>query len=124
MGKTFESITDMNIEAAQLQSTLRLSNALMAKSVACKTRYAALLHMAGRAYVIAIANYGRQDFNFLGDVGMQRLLFDPEDKKQVLKANGSAVPLGLFNSDAYAHISAVMFSCVATFGKIRALGKH
>lgn len=122
--KTFEGITDMNVDAAQLQSTLRLSNALMAKSVAYKTRYAALPHMAGRAYIIAIANYGRQDFNFLGDVGMQHLLFDPEDKKQVLKANGSPVPLGLFNSDTYAHISAVIFSSVATFGKTRALGKH
>jgi len=122
--KTFEGITDMNVEAAQLQSTIRLSNALMGKSDAHKKRYAALPHVAGRAYVVAIANYGRQDFNFLGDVAMQRLLFDPENKKQALKANGSAVPLGLFQSDDYAHISAVVFSSVATFGKARALGKH
>ncbi len=122
--KTFEGITDMNVEAAQLQSTIRLSNALMGKSDAYKKRYAALPHVAGRAYVVAIANYGRQDFNFLGDVAMQRLLFDPENKKQALKANGSAVPLGLFMSDDYAHISAVVFSSVATFGKTRALGKH
>src|SRR5258707_1270788 len=80
--------------------------------------------LSGCAYVVAIANYGRQDFSFLGDVAMQRLLFDPENKKQVLKANGSAVPLGLFNADGYAHISAVMFSSVATFGKTRALGRH
>jgi hypothetical protein len=122
--KTFEGITDKNIEAAQLQSTIRLSNALSAKSEAYKTRYASLSHVAGRAYVIAIANYGRQDFNLLGDVGMQRLLFDPEDKEQVLKLSGSAVPLGLFKNDKYSHISAVLFSSVATFGKARALGPH
>ncbi len=122
--KSFAGITDMNVEAAQLQSTIRLSNALMGKSEAFKKRYASLPHLAGRAYVVAIANYGRQDFNFLGDVAMQRLLFDPENKKQVLKANRSAVPLGLFNADGYAHISAVMFSSVATFGKTRALGRH
>jgi hypothetical protein len=114
----------MNIEAAQLQSTIRLSNALIGKSEAYKKRYAALPHMKDRAYVVAIANYGRQDFNFLGDVGMQRLLYDPENKKQVLKASGAPVSLGVFNSDSYAHISAVMFSCVATFGKTRALGRH
>jgi hypothetical protein len=79
--------------------------------------------MAGRAYVVAIANYGRQDFNLLGDAAMQRLLYDPLDEKQVFKANGAAVQIGLFNSDSYAHISAVMFSSVATFGKTRALGK-
>jgi hypothetical protein len=110
--KTFAGITDMNVEAAQLQSTIRLSNALMGKSEAHKKRYASLPHLAGRANVVAIANYGRQDFNFLGDVAMQRLLFDPENKKQVLKA------------DSYAHISAVMFSSVATFGKTRALARH
>jgi hypothetical protein len=114
----------MNVEAAQLQSTIRLSNALMGKSEACKRRYASLPHLAGRAYVVAIANYSRQDFNFLGDVAMQHLLFDPENKKEVLKANGSAVRLGLFKSNSYAHISAVIFSSVATFGKTRALGKH
>jgi hypothetical protein len=117
-------ITDMNIEAAQLQSTIRLSNALVGKSEAYKKRYAALPHMAGRSYVVAIANFGRQDFNFLGDVAMQRLLYDPANNKQVLKANGSPVALGLFDSDTFAHISAVMFSSVATFGKTRALGEH
>jgi hypothetical protein len=122
--KTFAGVADMNVEAAQLQSTIRLSNALMGKSAAYKKRYAALPHLEGRAYVVAIANYGRQDFNLLGDVAMQRLLYDPHAEKQVLKANGAAVPIGLFNSESYAHISAVMFSSVATFGKTRALGKH
>jgi len=122
--KTFEGITDMNVEAAQLQITIRLSNALVAKSEAYLQRYAALPHVAGRAYVVAIANYGRQDFNLLGDVAIQRLLYDPHDEKQVLKANGAPIPIGLFNSDQYAHISAVIFSGVATFGKTRTLGKH
>jgi len=122
--KTIKGVADMDIETAQRQSTIRLSNALMGKSEAYLRRYATLSHMAGRAYVVAIANYGRQDFNLLGDVAMQHLLYDPEDKQHLLKANGAAVPIGLFNSDAYAHISAVMFSSVATFGKTRALGKH
>ncbi len=122
--KTLAGVTDMNVEAAQLQSTIRLSNALMGKSDAFKKRYAALPFMAGRSYVVAIANYGRQDFNILGDAAMRRLLYDPEDRKQVLKANGSPVPLGLFNSGQFAHIGAVLFSSVATFGKTRALGKH
>src|SRR6266540_6139233 len=71
--KTFEGVVDMNIEAAQLQSIIRLSNALMGKSEAYTQRYAALPHVAGRAYIVAIANYGRQDFNLLGDVAMQHL---------------------------------------------------
>jgi hypothetical protein len=63
----------------------------MGKSEAYKTRYATLPHMAGRAYVVAIANYGRQDFNFLGDVAMQRLLYDPEDK-QAVEYNPAGLP--------------------------------
>jgi len=120
--KTLAGVVDMNIEAAQVQSTIRLSNTMLGKSEAYKKRYATLPHMTDRAYVIAIANYGRQDFNLLGDVAMQDLLYDASDKKEVHKSNGSPVPLGLFRSDAYSHISAVIFSCVATFGKARALG--
>jgi hypothetical protein len=122
--KTIEGIVDPDIETAQLQSIIRLSNGLIGKSEAYKQRYAALPHVVDRAYIVAIANYGRQDFNLLGDVAMQHLLYDPLDLKQITKANGANVPIGLFNSDQYAHISAVLFSSVATFGKTRAFGKH
>jgi hypothetical protein len=120
--KTLEGITDMDLEAAYAQSITRLSNAIAAKSEAYLKRYASLLHMKGRSYIVAVANYGTQDFNMIGDVPMQWLLYDHFGRKQVVKSNGSRIELGWFNSDRFAHISGVMYSSLATFGKARALG--
>jgi hypothetical protein len=39
----------------------------------------------------------------------------------VEKTNGASVPLGIFLDDQWAEISAVLFSCVATWGKVGAL---
>jgi hypothetical protein len=71
---------------------------------------------------VAISNFGTQDFYLQGDAPMQRLLFDIDKEKEIHKPNGAPIPLGLFRSDAYAHISAVLYSSLATFGKARALG--
>jgi hypothetical protein len=120
--KTLEGVVHDNLGPAYIQSIIRLSNALLGKSRAHKDNYTGLPHLAGRSYVVAIANYGTQDFYMLGDVAMQRLLYDTWNEKQVLKANGSPVAVGLFRSDAFAHISGVLYSSVATFGKARALG--
>jgi hypothetical protein len=103
-------------------SIIRLSNALLAKSDTFRRRYAVLPHMADRSYVVAISNYGTQDFYLQGDAPMQRLLFDIDKEKAIHKPNGAPVRLGLFKSDVHAHISAVLYSSLATFGKARALG--
>jgi hypothetical protein len=106
----------------QKASIIRLSNAVLAKSDTFKRRYAVLPHMAGRSYVVAISNYSTQDFYLQGDAPMQRLLFDIDKGKVIHKPNGAPIRLGLFKSDAHAHISAVLYSSLATFGKARALG--
>jgi hypothetical protein len=71
---------------------------------------------------MAERHYGTQDFYLQGDGPMQCLLFDIEKERVIHKANGAPISLGLFKSDAYAHISAVLYSSLATFGKARALG--
>lgn len=42
----------------------------------------------------------------------------------VEKDNGAEIPLGFFNDDQFSEISAVIFSCTATWGKIDALTKN
>ncbi|MBX9825359.1 MAG: hypothetical protein K2Y27_10225 [Xanthobacteraceae bacterium] len=120
--KTLEGIADMDLEAAYARSITRLANAITAKSEAFLQRYASLPHMKGRSYIVAVSNYGTQDFNMIGDMPMQWLLYDHFGRKEVVKPNGSRIELGWFNSDRFAHISGVMYSSVATFGKARALG--
>jgi hypothetical protein len=121
--KTIEGIVEKETGAAYAQSIIRLANALTNKSEAFLKRYAALPQMQGSSYVVAVSNYGTQDFNMIGDVPMQWLLYDHFDLGAVVKPNGSTIELGWFKNDRYAHISAVMYSALATFGKARALGK-
>ncbi|MDF2118720.1 hypothetical protein PY365_24420 [Roseiarcaceae bacterium H3SJ34-1] len=119
--KTFEGTTDTNLMETYRRSIIRLSNAFMSKSTAYLTKYGQRPYMKDRSYVIAIGNYSTQDFNLLGDVPMQWLLYDIFEHKAMKKDNGAEIRLGLFNSDACTHVSAVMFSGLATFGKARAL---
>jgi hypothetical protein len=121
--KTIEGIVDKDTGAAYAQSIIRLANALTNKSEAFLNRYATLPQMQGRSYVVAISNYGTQDFNMIGDVPMQWLLYDHFDLGSVVKPNGSMIELGWFKDDRYAHISGVMYSALGTFGKARALSK-
>jgi hypothetical protein len=120
--KRFEDVMKMDVFEAQAKSAIRASNAFRSKSDAYLSRYAALPHMVGRAYVIAISNFGTQDFNLLGDVPMQHVLYDNFELGYLRKGNGARVPLGLFKNADFAHVSAVLYSSVATFGKARALG--
>lgn len=119
--KRFEDVVDMGVFESQARSAIRASNAFCAKSAAYLQRYSKLPHMSGRSYVIAISNYGTPDSNLLGDVPMQHVLYDNLDLGHFRKANGATVPLGLFRNDKFAHVSAVLYSSVATFGKARAL---
>ncbi|MCG6203871.1 hypothetical protein LPW26_04410 [Rhodopseudomonas sp. HC1] len=119
--KRFEDIVDMDVFDAQAKAAIRASNAFWAKSNAYLERYSKLPHMAGRSYVIAISNYGTPDFNLLGDIPMQHVLYDNFDLGHLTKENGARVSLGLFKTGEFAHVSAVLYSSVATFGKARAL---
>lgn len=121
--KTLKGIVDKDVGEAYGKSIIRLANALTNKSEAFHKRYAALPHMQGKSYVVAVANYGSQDFNMIGDVPMQWLLYDHFDLSTVAKPNGSTIELGWFKDERYAHISAVMYSALGTFGKARALSK-
>jgi hypothetical protein len=120
--KMLATVTNEDLAARKKASIIRLSNAFLGKSAAFKDRYAALPHMKDRSYVVAISNYGTQDFYLQGDAPMQELLFDVEKKKVIHKDNGAPVRLGLFKSNAHAQISAILYSSLATFGKARALG--
>lgn len=84
--KTLAGIVHDNLGPAYIQSIIRLSNALLGKSKLYQERYAALPFMADRSYIVAISNYGTQDLYMLGDVAMQRLLYDHHEEKHVFKS--------------------------------------
>jgi hypothetical protein len=120
--RTMAVLEDKDMAARRRASIIRLSNALIGKSNALQQRYGALAHMAGRSYIVAISNFGTQDFYLQSDAPMQVLLFDIGKERVINKANGAPISLGLFRTPAFSHISGVLYSSLATFGKARALG--
>lgn len=82
-------------------------------------------------YVIALCGYERINYGNSYNYAMIALLYgehfnakkDKYDKKQTIIKPGTnaSIPLGLFLSGEYAHISAVIFSCTITIGKLTSL---
>jgi hypothetical protein len=121
-------------------TTVRLANSFTSKVDAYRTKYAALPHVKGRPFVICIAPFD-QPFTFdLAQQAMRRVLYrmdgpiftrDPKtgeaivlgvsQMESITKDNGVDVPLGMFCDASYPEVSAVVFSTLATSGKVRAL---
>jgi hypothetical protein len=122
--KTIRDLTQADaISARYIEAMVRLSNSLDAKVHRYRDRYAALPHMSDKAYVIAIHNFGTPDAHQLGDVAMQRLLYDVWEEGSFLKDGRVPLPTGLFLDDRLKEVSAVLYSSLATFGKARALSE-
>tara|TARA_R110002020_G_scaffold20374_57_gene69743 strand:- start:5280 stop:6254 length:975 start_codon:yes stop_codon:yes gene_type:complete len=120
--KTIDDLTNRGeIGQRYLESLVRLSNSIDSKVRRYRDRYARLPHIKGMAYVIAIHNFATPDAHQLGDVAMQRLLYDVWDEGAFLKGGRVPLPTGLFLDDRMSEVSGVLFSSIATYGKVRAL---
>lgn len=112
-----------HIEQRYTETLARLYNSVDAKRRLYERRYSGLSHVQGKSFVIALHNFGTPDSFQLGDVAMQRLLYDIEGRKTFPKNENVSLPLGIFNRPEFACVSAVIYSSVATYGKVRALGR-
>lgn len=122
------------------QAILRLSNALQSKYTKFRKQYDALPHVTGRPFVIALAPFDRPNFGLQCQRAIEALLYSyyvdeeewigagvsdtPAPKAELVtvrKHETAEVPHGLFLTDSMPEVSAVIFSSVATWGKVRAL---
>ncbi|WP_421185723.1 hypothetical protein [Aeromonas enteropelogenes] len=122
------------------QSTLRICNSLSSKISKYRKSYFKLEHVKNKPYVIALASFDRPHAHMAANraimtalfgvyfdeaatiaLGSDELLQMPVDA--VVKNEKANVPVGYFNNDEYSDVSAVIYSSVATWGKIRALTK-
>jgi hypothetical protein len=100
-------------------------------------------HVYDRPFVIAIAAFDRPFAHFAASRPIMAALYgihydeqaaialgpDATEIPQIpvdaaIKSNGADVPMGLFLDDSNSEISAVIYSCLATWGKIRALADN
>lgn len=134
-----EEIEEWTREKIINNATLRLANAFMSKSSKYTSSYNKLNHVQDKPYVIAIAPFDSPYFFMQSHHPIQRVLYGfdryiaidwDEQNREILdevlieeieKTSGAKVPLGYFTTPKYSHVSAVIFSNVATFSKVRML---
>jgi hypothetical protein len=126
------------------EAIIRLSNALLSKLKKHRASYASMGHVKGKPFVVAVAPFEQPDFQHQYDRPMRALLYDeyvdetayfknpdafpngPPSVKlaSIEKGNGATIDLGIFNNDSWREVSAVVFSCVATWGKTVAMSNR
>lgn len=120
---------------------IRLANAFMGKSTKYLDKYVNHDHVKGHPFVLAVAPFEQPGFHLQAYRPIEALLFDhyvdeseylanPErfpngpvarSLGSVEKDNGAEIELGFFQSPRFSHISAVIFSHLATWGKVDAM---
>lgn len=124
------------------RASIRIMNSLSAKLKKYQKSYSVLPHVADRAYAIALASFDSGRSFLLSNRAIMSALygvyFDEEASIAsgnvrgpmpqfpvfgAIKDNGSSVPMGFFQDEGNADVSAVIYSPVATWGKLRVLAK-
>ncbi|CRM45595.1 hypothetical protein [Pseudomonas sp. 24 E 13] len=129
------NFTEFNVE-----STLRICNSFDSKVKKYRTNYSKLVHVQNKPFVIGIASFDRPHAHFASGRPILAALYgmyhDEEATQfgdtRVPSYNVSAAPktqnthidVGLFCDDSYPEISAVIYSSLATWGKVRALADN
>ncbi|ADY14149.1 hypothetical protein [Sphaerochaeta globosa] len=115
------------------ESTIRLANAIFSKLTKFKKSYAELEHVKSKPFIIALAPFDRPFFYIQTSQAISLLLYGKwirridettgrfENLDFIQKENGADINLGIFNNDSCSEISAIIFSNVATFGKVQAM---
>lgn len=126
------------------EAIIRLSGALRDKVLKFDKTYRKLAHVPGKPFVLAVAPFEQPDFQHQYDRAIRAALYDDYVDEQayqlnpgkypdgppsvrlgsVEKDNGVTIDMGKFLSDEWPEVSAVMFSCVATWGKTVAMSKQ
>jgi hypothetical protein len=138
-----QRVQQLDFAELNREAIVRLSNAIIGKVRAYEKKYSKLDHVKRKPFVIAVAPFEQPDFQYQYDRPIRALLYDyyvdeatylknpdlyPDGPPGinlgfVKKDNGSDVPLGIFLDDQYREVSAIIFSCTATWGKVDAMAK-
>lgn len=139
-----ENHVPTDLDALNREAIIRLANAIDGKHRKYQASYSNKAHVSGKPFVIAVAPFEQPAFNLQYDRPIRAVLYDdyvdeaayqkdrqaypngPPNRQLgfVTKDNGADIELGLFTDDRLSHISAVLFSCTATWGKVDAMAQQ
>ncbi|WP_210532350.1 hypothetical protein [Pantoea ananatis] len=142
--KTFsqEELNNLNrFTEINREAIIRLANSFLSKSKKYIKSYSKLEHVKRKPFILAIAPFEQPHFNLQYNRPINAILYNQYVDEDVYldnpkkypkgpptveinfieKDNGSEVPLGFFSTSEFEHISAVIFSCTASWGKLSAM---
>ncbi len=122
------------------QSAIRITNSFMGKVRKLRERYSKLEHCKSKPFVIAIASFDRPFSHYSASrpilAAMYGIYHDEEvtmasgsdeiisyNVEQALKNENTKIDMGLFCTPEFSDVSAVIYSSLATWGKLRALSE-
>lgn len=126
----FERLRDFDMDEVVYEQTIRLSNAFAVKNQKYCDSYVKKEWVKNKPYIIAMAPYEQPHFMVTGNESIRALLFgwralrdtgEEEAVKEIAKNEKTTLPLGLFKTREYENVSGVLFSNVATVGKVQAM---
>lgn len=119
-------------------ASIRLMNAISGKVHKYRKSYSSLAHVKGKPFLLCIGAYEQPYFFRQRDRALRRVLYsynepliiEAKDARYLVghdrissevKDGGAVLDLGVFTRPGMEVISAILFSSLATFGKVRAL---
>lgn len=123
---------DLNYDEMMTEAITRYSNSILGKREKYHLKYSKLDWISSEVpFVIAMSSYSQVRYGKEYLYPMMALLygryFDPKsmeftNKREILKpGTKSIIPLGIFQKEEMKCVSAVLFSCTVTLGKLAAL---
>lgn len=122
------------------QASIRICNSFSSKVRRYREHYSKLPYVSNRPFAIAIAGFDRPLAHFAASRPILAALFGlyhdesatAKNASKVVSYNVTAaaksetvdVPLGLFCDDTFSEVSAVIYSSLVTWGKVRALARN
>ena len=114
------------------EAIIRYSNSIIKKSEKYKKEYSKENHVNGNTpFAIALGSFDQVNYGREYIYPLMALLYGKyynpqldvfEERNSILKpGTNSEIKLGLFNSSEFSNISAIIFSCTVTLGKLTAL---
>lgn len=137
-----QNIKPGNFNEFNSQAAIRITNSFMSKVKKLRERYSKLEHCQNKPFVIAIASFDRPFSHFAASrpilAAMYGLYHDEEASMEqksekiisynvdsAIKNGKTEINMGLFTTPEFSDVSAVIYSSLATWGKLRALsGNH
>lgn len=113
--------------------TIRLANSIESKFKKYVECYSKEQWVVGGSFILALAPYEHPNSFEVGNEAILAVLYGElfdrnvlsyERVDGVIKQNDSVIPLGFFTNSNYRDISGVLFSSVATMGKVDAIGDN